>query len=130
MLSTKCILHRPEPSDGKRISVMSRHTLNDGKTPHPDIRDGSYDEWLVELAPPAKLVGDYYRRGLDWKIFEERYIDYLRGKVEKAVRILASRALLENLTLLCIEEAPEKCHRRLIAEECVRCEPGIVTQIK
>jgi len=31
-LSTGCILSPRQESDGTRISVMSRHTLNDGKT--------------------------------------------------------------------------------------------------
>jgi len=109
---------------------MSRHTLSDGVTPHPGIRVEFYDEWLAELAPRPNLVGDYYKRGLDWRRFEEGYIEYLRSRVSDAVKTLANRALVQNITLLCIEETPEKCHRRLLAEECVKHEPTLETKIK
>lgn len=64
MIYTKSILKPKEESDGIRISVMSRHTLNDGITSHPDINESSYDEWLKILAPSDQLVGDYYKRSL------------------------------------------------------------------
>ena len=56
MLKTKSILYDKEDTDGLRISVMSRHTLNDGITPHPEITDSSYNQWLQILAPPVKLL--------------------------------------------------------------------------
>jgi len=61
---TKSIIDKIEP-DEKRISVMSRHTLEDSKTPDERIVDGvTFDEWRKEFAPPGKLVGSYYRKEL------------------------------------------------------------------
>lgn len=61
MLFTKSI-HKPvQPEDGYRISVMSRHTLSDGKTPDPLITGKSYIEWWKDLAPRDTLVGAWYR---------------------------------------------------------------------
>jgi len=37
MLKSKCILAEKNIDDGQRISIMSRHTLNDGKTPDERI---------------------------------------------------------------------------------------------
>lgn len=121
MLKTKPILAPKEDSDGKRISVMSRHTLNDGITPHPQIDSNSYDVWMQELTPPAKLIGAYLKRGLPWEQFEKEYIAYIRQPdVELSVQNLAKHSLDSVITLLRIEESPEHCHRKLLAEECKR----------
>jgi len=131
MLKTKSILYDKEDTDGLRISVMSRHTLNDGITPHPEITDSSYNQWLQILAPPVKLIGDYYKRGLPWEQFEQKYLDYIRSSnVQTEVQKLAERSLDSVITLLCIEESPEFCHRRLLAEECKRYQPNLVLSVK
>jgi uncharacterized protein YeaO (DUF488 family) len=131
MLKTKSILEQKEDSDGLRISVMSRHMLNDGITPHPKITDSSYDQWLQILAPPAKLLGNYYKRGLPWKQFEQKYLNYLRSsKIQPEIKKLAKRSLDSIITLLCIEESPEYCHRRILAEECKRYQPSLVLNIR
>ena len=131
MLKTKSILYNKEATDGLRISVMSRHTLNDGVTPHPEILDSSYDEWIQILAPPARLIGDYYNRGLHWDKFEQRYLDYIRtSNIQIEVHKLAERSLDSVITLLCIEGSPEYCHRRLLAEECKRYQPDLVLSIQ
>lgn len=125
-LYTKCIFAAPSQEDGCRISVMSRHTLNDGATSDSRIPEASYDEWYRELAPPPKLVGSYYKRELRWEAFAEKYIAHIRTpSIAERVRVLARRALSEDITLLCVEETPGKCHRRLLAEECKRFEPLI-----
>ncbi len=118
-LFTGCILSTAQESDGVRISVMSRHTLNDGITADPRIPLTQYDEWLPILAPPLRLVGDYYKRGLAWEGFAQQYLAYLsRGDIPHHVEMLARRAEDQNITLLCIEQSHEYCHRRLLAEEC------------
>ncbi len=126
MLYTKCILSPIEERDGTRISVMSRHTLNDGTTPDLRITPDRYREWRREFAPPERLIGDYYKRGLSWEVFEDGYLAYLRSfEMIPKVQQLTRRATLEDLTLLCIENTPEHCHRRLLAEECLRYEPKL-----
>ncbi|MBI2125618.1 DUF488 domain-containing protein [Candidatus Woesearchaeota archaeon] len=105
---------------------MSRHTLNDGMTPDPRISVDSYDLWLPEIAPPLRLVGDYYKRGLPWVEFEMRYRLFLQqAEISTKVRDLARDALAQDITLLCIEEDAAQCHRRLLAEECQRYQPQL-----
>ncbi|MFH0701594.1 MAG: DUF488 domain-containing protein [Candidatus Woesearchaeota archaeon] len=129
MLYTKCIFLPVERSDGTRISVMSRHTLEDGVTPDHRIAPTLYKEWRKEFAPPDTLVGDYYKRGLPWPEFEKRYLAHLRTpEVGIKVISLAKRAAVEDITLLCAEETPEHCHRRLLAEECQRYETRLKVQ--
>ena len=119
MLYTKCILHPKERLDGLRISVMSRHTLSDGVSIDPRITFTSFDEWYIDLAPPAALVGAYYKKGLPWDAFAEAYLAYLRQpSLLFAVEDLARRAFREDITLLCIEENAAQCHRGLLAQEC------------
>ena len=118
-LYTKCILHPREDRDGRRISVMSRHTLADGITPDLRITADVFDEWYHILAPQDTLVGAYYKRGLSWEDFALQYLASLRkNRHAEKVKKFAERAFAIDITLLCIEETSEHCHRGLLAEEC------------
>lgn len=89
MLRTRCILIPKAYDDGLRVSVMSRHTLSDGKTPDVRIKqDISYDLWIPQLAPLPMSVRDYYQDKLSFEELAERYRWYLqtqkqRERVEK-----------------------------------------------
>ena len=118
-LYTGCIYHSPHK--GLRISIMSQHTLDDGITPDPLITSASYDQWFHFLGPPLKLIGSYYKRGLSWNDFEKEYVAYLQQEpIFGAVKRLAKIAVIHDLTFLCQEETPERCHRRLLVQECKR----------
>jgi uncharacterized protein YeaO (DUF488 family) len=128
-LYTKCILKDKDPKDGLRISIMSRHTLNDGKTPDRRITSDSFDLHYPELAPSPKLIGDYYKRGLLWNEFEILFVEEkLDVAVLKKLEEISATALLENVTLLCIEESADQCHRRLIADICSQLQPALVVE--
>lgn len=130
MLGTKCIKANREVTDGTRISVMSRHTLNDGVTPDQEIRPALYDLWLPELAPPPCLVGAYYKRGIGWEEFSDKYLNYIQiSEIEEKAILVAETAMHENITLLCIEERPEQCHRRLLANRLEELRPGLIIAI-
>ncbi len=125
-LITKAIKQKRSWSDGVRISVMSRHTLSDGVTPDPDISASSFDEHWPQLAPPATLIGAYYKRGLSWEVFADQFNQYLMtAEVRLHLLNLIRLALAGNVTILCIESSPEKCHRRLIAETCSVLNPSL-----
>lgn len=121
--------NKGEEEDGiiRKISVMSRHTENDGKTPDQRIEEGiSFDEWRQEFGPPAKLIGAYYRDEISFEKFEKEYLGYLRSeKIKPMVESFAKRCCRESIILLCVEDNPEKCHRRLLAEELKRYEPHL-----
>lgn len=123
-LYLRCILEEPDPSDGLRISVMSRHTMSNGITADPRIQP--FDIHMPILAPSPKLIGDYYHRDLSWQDFERRYLEGLQK--ENKIRVLelwAKFAKKSDITFLCVEPTAEKCHRRLLAEECQRRVPGL-----
>ncbi len=117
---------------GTRISIMSRHTLNDGITRDPEIVAGrNYAIHCPEFAPPPKLIGDYCRRGLPWGEFAVRYLEHLRrpGVIGKVIG-LAELASTQDLIVLCVECEPLFCHRRLFAEECKRLIPTLSIVIR
>jgi uncharacterized protein YeaO (DUF488 family) len=133
MLYTRCILSPRDALDGMRISVMSRHTLNDGVTPDERIGYHSYDLWMKSLAPPDTLVGAYYRNLIQWPDFEMAYIEHIRNPdISMIIEFMSSVAENRNITLLCIEELLVidqkqhlQCHRRLLAEEFCRIRPEL-----
>lgn len=125
-LFTKSIIKGREPNE-KRISVMSRHTKKDGVTPDERIIEGeTFNEWRKEFAPPAKLVGAYYRGELSWEDFEKKYVEFLRSAdMKPKVESFAKRCTEETITLMCIEDTADKCHRRLLAEELQKYQPQL-----
>lgn len=137
-LRSRCILTPREAKDGVRLSIMSRHTLSDGATPHPEISDDLFDEHITDLAPPPKLVGKWYRNELGYqneitfnREFAPRYLEHIRSdKIEPIVFALAKSSLEDSVTVLCIESTPEKCHRRLLLEECQRVQPELEVDIQ
>jgi len=126
-LFTKSIIKPKEPADARRISIMSRHTKEDGITPDERIIDGeTFDEWLREFAPPAKLVGAYYRQEITWDDFENQYLQFLRSAdIQPKVKEFAERCANETITLMCVEADADKCHRRLLAEELQKYQPDL-----
>jgi len=65
------------------------------------------------LAPTAAMLAAYRSKALDWAGYEGAYLDLLR---EREVERRLDRALFEGACLLCSEEKPHHCHRRLAAE--------------
>lgn len=126
-LFTKSIIKPKEADDARRISVMSRHTKEDGITPDERIIDGeTFDEWLQDFAPPAKLVDAYYPQEVTWDNFARLYLEFLRSpEVQPKVEEFAHRCAQETITLMCVEEDSEKCHRRLLAEELQKYQPDL-----
>ncbi|MCA9347067.1 DUF488 family protein [Candidatus Saccharibacteria bacterium] len=130
MLSTAPIWSPKSPEQGARISVMSRHTLPDGVTPDPSITSDMFDERALDLAPPPKLIGSYYRGEIMWGEFENLFKEYLgAGPGRLAALRIGERAMSANITLLCIERSCVCCHRRLVAEHCKTLFPTLEVSI-
>jgi len=125
-LKTKAIKKSKSPDDGLRISIMSRHTLNDGITPDKEITVDLYDAWWKELAPPDKLIGSYYKRGLSWNDFAEEFNVYLQSaSVSDLLAKLIDLAKAKNVTILCVEDKPDYCHRKLVAHRCAELDGSL-----
>ena len=65
------------------------------------------------LAPTQEMLDEYKKGGGDWDLYERRFLDLMeRRSIEDEV----SRDLVEDSCLLCSEDKPHHCHRRLVAE--------------
>ena len=80
------------------------------------LREGfglAYDH-VVELAPTAEIL-DAYKKDHDWLAYERDYPQLLAERDALSI----GRQLLERYQrpcLLCSEDTPDQCHRRLLAE--------------
>jgi uncharacterized protein YeaO (DUF488 family) len=129
-LKTKCILSPIEESDGYRISIMNRHTLNDGVTRDSRINNKMFNEHQILLSPSSKLIGDYYKRGLVFDEYKKRFLEEMNNPESiKIIKEISEKTLTKNITLLCIEEKPNFCHRKLIAELCKKYYPKLNIEI-
>ncbi len=65
------------------------------------------------LAPTQDILDAYKKDKGDWSLYERQFLDLMKVRqVEKSV----SPDILTGSCLLCSEEKPEHCHRRLVAE--------------
>jgi uncharacterized protein (DUF488 family) len=69
---------------------------------------------MPELAPTADILNPYKKqKNGDWALYERQFLDLMRArKIEERI----SPDVLDGGCLLCSEEKPHHCHRRLVAE--------------
>ena len=68
---------------------------------------------LPSLAPTKELLSDYRKKQIDWDAYETRFLELMR---QRRIEETVSRAALDEGCLLCSEDQPHHCHRRLVAE--------------
>jgi len=68
---------------------------------------------LPELAPTQDMLDAYKKRKGDWATYEREFLDLMR---QRHIEDTLTRETLGDGCLLCSEEKPEHCHRRLVAE--------------
>lgn len=68
---------------------------------------------LPVLAPSEDLFHARKKENMTWQAYEKRYLDAI-GR--RAVETQVDPALLDGGCLLCAEDDPRHCHRRLAAE--------------
>ncbi len=68
---------------------------------------------LPELAPTQKILDEYKKEKGNWASYETRFHALMKERrIEEAV----SKELIADSCLLCSEDKPQFCHRRLVAE--------------
>ena len=68
---------------------------------------------LSELAPTKEMLDDYKKHKGDWSTYERRFLALM---TQRRIERTLSRDLLADGCLLCSEDTPTHCHRRLVAE--------------
>ena len=69
---------------------------------------------LPVLAPTPEILAPYKnQKKVAWDIYERQFLDLIRSRhIENVLTV----DLLDGACLLCSEETPDHCHRRLAAE--------------
>ena len=68
---------------------------------------------LPSLAPTKDILDAYKKERGSWETYERDFIDLMIArKIENAIE----QETLEDACLLCSEDKPHYCHRRLVAE--------------
>jgi uncharacterized protein (DUF488 family) len=68
---------------------------------------------LPQLAPTEEILNAYKKEKGEWSLYELRFLELMRQRqIERTV----DRDLIDGACLLCSEEKPLHCHRRLVAE--------------
>ncbi len=68
---------------------------------------------LPELAPTKEMMDDYKKHGGDWGTYETRFLELMRRRqIERTI----PEEVVADGCLLCSEDKPHHCHRRLVVE--------------
>lgn len=68
---------------------------------------------VPELAPTQDILDEYKKNKGDWGVYEQKFLELMRKReIEKKI----APALIADGCLLCSEDKPHHCHRRLVAE--------------
>jgi uncharacterized protein (DUF488 family) len=68
---------------------------------------------LPVLAPTQEMLDQYKKQGGSWKEYETQFLELMeQRRVEETI----PRELIADGCLLCSEDKPHHCHRRLVAE--------------
>jgi uncharacterized protein (DUF488 family) len=68
---------------------------------------------LPELAPSQEMMDEYRKTGGDWTAYETKFLA-LMG--QRHIKDTLSKEVIADGCLLCSEDKPQFCHRRLVAE--------------
>ena len=68
---------------------------------------------VPELAPTQDILDEYKKHKGDWEVYEKKFMELM---IKRAIENKLSRELFDNACLLCSEDKPHHCHRRLVAE--------------
>ena len=68
---------------------------------------------LPDLAPTKDILDEYRGNKGDWIVYEDKFLSLMEKRhIEKSI----PRSIVDDGCLLCSEDKPHHCHRRLVAE--------------
>jgi uncharacterized protein (DUF488 family) len=68
---------------------------------------------MPELVPTKEIIENYRKNKGDWSVYEKDFFELMTSrKIETEIK----GRILDDDCLLCSEEKPDQCHRRLVAE--------------
>ena len=73
---------------------------------------------LPELAPTKEMLDAYRKEHKNWDTYQRQFLALME---ERSIAATEIREAVDNACLLCSEDKPEHCHRRLVAEYLRQC---------
>ncbi len=68
---------------------------------------------LPALAPTHEMLDRYKKQGGNWQDYERQFLELMR---QRRIEETISKEAVADGCLLCSEDKPHHCHRRLVAE--------------
>jgi uncharacterized protein (DUF488 family) len=68
---------------------------------------------VPDLAPTQAMLDEYKKETHDWRAYEVRFLNLMK---ERKIEQTVPRDVVADGCLLCSEDKPHHCHRRLVAE--------------
>ena len=68
---------------------------------------------LPMLAPTQEMLDEYRKEKRGWEVYEKRFLELMR---EREIEKQLEPGMVDGGCLLCSEDKPHQCHRRLVAE--------------
>ena len=72
---------------------------------------------MPQLAPTGEMLDAYRKEHKSWEIYEREFLALMK---ERRIAKMDVKRAVDNSVLLCSEDTPEHCHRRLVAEHLQR----------
>ena len=69
-------------------------------------------EHLPALAPSKNMLDDYKKNGGSWDSYAEKFLHLMAQRRIESI----DKSTIDGGCLLCSEDKPHHCHRRLVAE--------------
>ena len=68
---------------------------------------------LPALAPTQQMLDEYKKQRGDWQTYEKQFLELMK---QRRIEETIPRAAIADGCLLCTEDKPHHCHRRLVVE--------------
>ncbi len=69
-------------------------------------------EHIADMAPTKDILDEYKKSKGAWSIYAEKFLNLMASRKIESV----DRSIMDGACLLCSEDKPHHCHRRLVAE--------------
>jgi uncharacterized protein YeaO (DUF488 family) len=103
----KRIYDPPSEDDGHRV-LSSRYWPR-------GIPKSRVNEYTTKTAPSRALLHEFKHQGLSWEDYVPRYLEEMGSEEAiNAISQLAEKAKSARMTLMCICEDENRCHRSLL----------------
>ncbi|HUG19838.1 MAG TPA: DUF488 domain-containing protein [Planctomycetaceae bacterium] len=80
---------------------------------------------LLDLAPTSEMLDTYKKYKGSWEEYEQAFLELIhRRQIEQNL----PPELIDGACLLCSEDTPEHCHRRLVAEYLLERDPSLTIE--